>query len=171
MVREVMASQLEPIAFEIHVPTFALLLRFASVPAAVEAQVHAAQLLLGAAKLVEGDAERALWTEHNERIWAGAGAVIRASWLPASLAAAIGELKICAAATGVRGAELLGRAGLGTGLIRIETAMRKRKRAPSTSSGRRPRSATSCCSKGRRNSKPWWMSGAVTATASRCSNR
>ncbi len=89
LVCEVMASQLEPIAFEIHVPTFALLLRFASAPAAVEAQVHAAQMLLGAAKLVDGDAERALWTEHNERIWSGAGAVIRASWLPADVAAGV----------------------------------------------------------------------------------
>ena len=120
LVLEVMASQLEPIAFEIHVPTFALLLRFASVPAAVEAQVHAAQVLFGAAKLVEGEAERALWTEHNQRIWAGAGAVIRASWLPANVAAAIGELKTSAATTGVLGTELLGRAALGTGLIRID---------------------------------------------------
>jgi glycolate oxidase FAD binding subunit len=120
LVRDVMASQLEPIAFEIHVPTFALLLRFASVPAAVDAQIHAAEIVLGAAKLVDGDAERALWREHNGRIWAGAGAVIRASWLPAAISAAIGELKVCASTTGVRGIELLGRAAVGAGLIRID---------------------------------------------------
>jgi len=118
-VRDVMASQLEPTAFEIHVPTLALLLRFASVSAAVDAQVLAAERLLGAAKLVDGDAERALWLEHNERIWTGAGAVMRASWLPANLAAAIGDLKTCAGTSGVLGTELVGRAGVGAGLIRI----------------------------------------------------
>jgi glycolate oxidase FAD binding subunit len=119
-VRDVMASQLEPIAFEIHVPSFALLLRFASVPAAVDAQTYAADMLLGATKLVDGEAERTLWREHNERVWSGDGAVIRASWLPANLATAIGELKICAATAGVLEIEMLGRAAVGSGLIRID---------------------------------------------------
>jgi glycolate oxidase FAD binding subunit len=119
-VREVMASQLEPIAFEIHVPSFALLLRFASVPAAVDAQTHAAEMMLGAAKLLDGDAERALWSRHNERVWIGTGAIVRASWLPANVAAAIGELKACAATTGVVELEMLGRAAVGSGLIRID---------------------------------------------------
>jgi len=119
-VRAVMASQLEPIAFEVHVPSFALLLRFASVPAAVDAQARAAEMMLGAAKLVDGDAERALWSEHNERVWMGAGAIVRASWLPANIATAIGELKACAATAGVIEIEMLGRAAVGAGLIRIE---------------------------------------------------
>jgi len=118
-VREVMASQLEPIAFEIHVPSFALMLRFASVPAAVDAQAHAAAMMLGATKIFQGDAERALWSQHNERVWTGTGAVVRASWLPANLAAAIGELKSCAATSGVIEIEMLGRATVGSGLVRI----------------------------------------------------
>ncbi len=121
-VRAVMASQLEPIAFEIHVPTFALLLRFASVPAAIDAQTYAADMLLGATRLVDGEAERTLWREHNERVWSGDGAVVRASWLPANLATAIGELKICAATAGVVEIEMLGRAAVGSGLIRIDGA-------------------------------------------------
>ena len=128
-VREVMASQLEPIAFEIHVPSFALMLRFASVPAAVDAQAHAAEMMLGAAKLFEGDAERAFWSQHNERVWTGAGAIVRASWLPANVAAAIGELKSCAATSGVIGIEMLGRAAVGSGLVRIEGEAKAQARA------------------------------------------
>ena len=128
-VREVMASQLEPIAFEIHVPSFALMLRFASVPAAVDAQAHAAEMMLGAAKLFEGDAERAFWSQHNERVWTGTGAIVRASWLPANLAAAIGELKSCAATSGVIEIEMLGRAAVGSGLVRIEGEAKAQARA------------------------------------------
>jgi glycolate dehydrogenase FAD-binding subunit len=128
-VRDVMASQLEPIAFEIHVPSFALLLRFASVPSAVDAQAHAAERLLGAAKLLEGDAERALWSQHNERVWKGSGAIVRASWLPATVAAAIGELKACAVSAGVLEIEMLGRAAVGSGLIRIDGDAKAQARA------------------------------------------
>ena len=128
-VREVMASQLEPIAFEIHVPSFALMLRFASVPAAVSAQVRAAEMMLGAAKLFEGDAERAFWSQHNERVWTATGAIVRASWLPANVATAIGELKSCAAASRVIEIEMLGRAAVGSGLIRINGEAKAQARA------------------------------------------
>ena len=128
-VREVMASQLEPIAFEIHVPSFALMLRFASVPAAVDAQARAAEMMLGAAKLYEGDAERSLWSHHNERVWTGTGAIVRASWLPANVATAIGELKSCAAASRVMEIEMLGRAAVGSGLVRINGEAKAQARA------------------------------------------
>jgi glycolate oxidase FAD binding subunit len=119
-VQAVMASQLEPIAFDVHVPSFSLLVRFASVPAAVEAQATAARLLLGAARVLEGDGERALWQLHHDRIWAGTGAVVRASWLPARLAQAIALVKSCAALTGIHGVEMAGRAAIGAGFIRID---------------------------------------------------
>jgi glycolate oxidase FAD binding subunit len=131
-VRSVMASQLEPIAFEVHVrstqstlsnvsansgdPAFNVLLRFASLPMAVAAQVAgASEALKGLAtsiNVVDGYAERTLWRAHAAQLWERAGAIVRASWLPASIAAVLGELPA--------GAEMIGRAGIGAGLVRID---------------------------------------------------
>jgi glycolate dehydrogenase FAD-binding subunit len=132
-VRRVMASQLEPIAFEVHVRStqstqsknvsansadsaFNVLLRFASLPMAVAAQIAAAsEALKGLAtsiNVVDGYAERTLWRAHATQLWERAGAVVRASWLPASIAAVLGELPA--------GAEMIGRAGIGAGLVRID---------------------------------------------------
>ncbi len=114
LVRTVMASQLEPIAFEIDFrggagppfqggrggperPALHVLLRFASLPAVVEAQIaRASAALKGCATsshVVDGDAERALWREHASRLWDETGAIVRASWLPADVAAALPELE------------------------------------------------------------------------------
>jgi glycolate oxidase FAD binding subunit len=138
-VRSVMASQLEPIAFEVHVRStqstrssqstqskngsansadsaFNVLLRFASLPMAVAAQVAAAsEALKGLAtsiNMVDGYAERTLWRAHSTQLWERAGAIVRASWLPASIAAVLGELPA--------NAEMIGRAGIGAGLVRID---------------------------------------------------
>jgi len=114
VVRTVMASQLEPIAFEIDFrggvgppfqggrggperPALHVLLRFASLPAVVEAQIaRASAALKGCATsshVVDGDAERALWREHASRLWDATGAIVRASWLQADVAAALTELE------------------------------------------------------------------------------
>jgi glycolate oxidase FAD binding subunit len=114
LVRSVMASQLEPIAFEIDFrggvgppfqrgrgaperPALHVLLRFASLPAVVEAQIaRASAALKGCATsshVVDGDAERALWREHASRLWDASGAIVRASWLPADVAAALAEIE------------------------------------------------------------------------------
>ena len=157
IIRTVMASQLEPVAFEIHVRStqssqstpsntlsansaasafngFSVLLRFASLPAVVDAQITQATAGLKAfttsLAVVDGDAERALWQAHATEIWDQPGAIVRASWLPASLASGLGELgriqadlKACATdaedATSAGGVELSGRAAIGAGLIRI----------------------------------------------------
>src|SRR6185503_3571880 len=135
-VRTVMASQLDPIAFEVAVsrpsgtagpaavarPSPArddglqILLRFASVQAAVDAQVAAATEALSgivsAVEAVEGYAERTVWLGHASRLWEKPGAIVRASWLPAALASAVGELPASA--------ELVGRAAVGAGMVRIE---------------------------------------------------
>ena len=143
-VRTVMASQLEPIAFEVHVRStqgpqsthpstgsgralmvsqsnhadsaFNVLLRFASLPLAVAAQVAgASDALKGLAtsiNVVDGYAERTLWRAHATQLWERAGTIVRASWLPASIAAVLGELPA--------GAEMIGRAGIGVGLVRID---------------------------------------------------
>jgi glycolate oxidase FAD binding subunit len=162
MVRDVMASQLEPIAFEIHqrstqtphgAHSHRMLLRFASVREAVDAQIDCACRLpaiadLGApqhvmregapgAAVLQGDDERGLWREHGDQIWRAPGAILRASWLPANTAAVLATLTSAGApmretakggppttgdATGERVgcAELVGRAVVGTGLIRID---------------------------------------------------
>ena len=131
-VRRMMGSQLEPTAFDVVVRStqspqsqkssansaasaFSVLLRFASLPVVVDAQVAAAtEALQGFAtsiEVVEGYAERMLWRSHATRLWDGAGAIVRASWLPASIAAVLSELPA--------GAELIGRAAIGAGLVRL----------------------------------------------------
>src|SRR5712692_779425 len=80
VVRTVMASQLEPIAFEVCVsnsvanvaqafrPAVTALLRFASLPAVVETQIaQASAALKGCAtssRVVDGDSDQTLWREH-----------------------------------------------------------------------------------------------------------
>jgi glycolate oxidase FAD binding subunit len=132
VVRTVMGSQLEPMAFEIEVAqssppgrdasaerrTRALhvLLRFASVAAAVDAQITAASDALTAiassVQVIEGYAERTLWRAHAARLWDKPGAIVRASWLPAASASVLGELPASA--------EMIGRAAVGAGLVRID---------------------------------------------------
>jgi glycolate dehydrogenase FAD-binding subunit len=143
IIRTVMASQLEPVAFEVHVrstqsphssPTFAVLLRFASLPAVVDGQVAQAAALLTACttsiEVLGGDAERVLWHAHATDIWDQPGAIVRASWLPANIASGLAELERIAEsamATAMErepGAslsiEVIGRAAIGAGLIRIQ---------------------------------------------------
>ena len=149
LVRKMMASQLEPIAFEIHVRADErstqrpqstqsdagtisnsansassafnrrVVLRFASLPVVVDAQIAQARALLGSGapsvEVIEGDVEGAWWREHNARLWSLPGAIVRASWLPASIVAKLAELH----ALGTP-AELVGRAAVGAGLLRVD---------------------------------------------------
>jgi glycolate oxidase FAD binding subunit len=159
IVRIVMASQLEPIAFELSTQrprnaqskasiadsagfAFHVLIRFASLAAVVDAQITQATTALETCvtsiEAVDGGAERALWDAYATGIWDQPGAVVRASWLPANIAAALDELaglKPCATsappapafpgvspgavAQGLSPA-LMGRAAVGAGLIRID---------------------------------------------------
>ena len=123
VVRTVMASQIEPIAFEVAATNTtteagrpfrtdvgrpsrtevgrpfrgAVILRFASLPNVVDAQIDQAKALAPLQKcpatIVDGDRERALWREHATRLWDADGAIVRASWLPADIAAALNELE------------------------------------------------------------------------------
>lgn len=153
IVKTMMASQLEPVAFEVVVshgslvvgrsstggdprstthdkrPT-TILLRFASLPAVVDAQIaQAASLLHDHATSIEisdGDAERALWEAHATASWDQPGAIVRASWLPAKIDAALAALQGGATSGVAQGFSpaLVGRAAIGAGLIRLggETA-------------------------------------------------
>jgi len=122
IVRRMMASQLEPVSFEVVVgqrPT-TMLIRFASLPAVVEAQIgQATAALEGCATVaaaLDGDAELALWQGLATQIWDQPGAIVRASWLPAQIDAGLAALeRITACTTSVQG-----RAAIGAGLIRID---------------------------------------------------
>ena len=130
IVHTMMGSQLEPVAFEVRassapdvVQAFrpAVLLRFASLPDVVEAQIAEATAGLRACAtsidVLDGDAERSLWHAHASELWDAPGAIVRASWLPAAIAAGIGELnKITARTTSA----VAGRAAIGAGHIRID---------------------------------------------------
>ena len=143
IIRIMMSSQLEPVAFEItsqrstqsslNTPNnplsassagsaLTVVIRFASLPAVVDAQIaQATAALTGCAtaiEVVDGDAERALWEAHATEIWSEPGAIVRASWLPANITAVEAGLKACA--TGCAGVGLIGRAAVGAGLIRID---------------------------------------------------
>jgi glycolate oxidase FAD binding subunit len=166
IVRDVMASQLEPIAFDVHVRSrhsaghlsvghvsvehvpvghhfsgadagaganaggTTALLRFATVPAAVDAQIDQAQTMAAVkactASVLQDDAERDVWRAHADEIWSRPGAIVRASWLPADLARAIDELaRVASGTAGVNARvapdfEVIGRAAVGAGLIRID---------------------------------------------------
>lgn len=116
-------AELEPLAFDIHVATsgeYWLLVRFATSPAATDAQVNAARVLVGAdAAIVSGAEEQALWADHQRDVWKKAGAVVRVSWLPAALKDVLSTLEQVALGSGVA-LELAGRAGVGAGFLRIE---------------------------------------------------
>jgi glycolate oxidase FAD binding subunit len=123
------ASHVEPAAFEIHVrrgPERAhsglrVLLRFAGVPPAVEAQASDASGRAGAlgvqAVTVSGEREQDLWREHSSAPWSAAGAVARFSWMPGDVVAMIRTIGVIGAQGPV---EMIGRAGVGAGLIRID---------------------------------------------------
>jgi hypothetical protein len=106
------------------------LIRFASLPTVVDAQIAQASAALTSRatniEVFDGDAERAVWAAHATGIWSRPGAVVRASWLPAEITAAIAEvarLKPCATSDGAAqgfSPAFLGRAAIGAGLIHID---------------------------------------------------
>jgi glycolate oxidase FAD binding subunit len=151
MVHAVMASQLEPVAFDIHVRStqssqstqsnmlsansaasafnvFSVLLQFASLPQVVDAQIEQARALLTAGPpdcatsidVLDGPAEQTTWRDHSQRLWDAPGAILRASWLPASLASGLGELERVTAGLKACTTSLIGRAAVGAGLMRID---------------------------------------------------
>jgi hypothetical protein len=124
-----------------------MLIRFASLPAVVDAQIAQATAALEGcatdAAALDGDAERALWQALATEIWDQPGAIVRASWLPAHIVAGLGELdrltppsrfqpsgeprrnspEILASGGGACTTSVQGRAAIGAGLIRIDGDM------------------------------------------------
>jgi len=126
-------SQLEPTAMELQArrtatgavapagregPPYVLLVRFATSPAAAAAQVEQARALVGDGEAITGDGEAALWRRYQRRASASAGTVIRMSWLPAALAQVLALVEEVGRTEG--SVELVARAGIGTGLLRID---------------------------------------------------
>jgi glycolate oxidase FAD binding subunit len=153
IVRTMMASQLEPVAFELvsrrstqnppnaqntmfsassAASALYVVLRFASLPGVVDAQIAQAAAALNARATsidtLDGDAERSLWQAHANELWDEPGAIVRASWLPATIDVGVCELARVAAGPKtptMAGLEacttsLIGRAAIGAGHIRID---------------------------------------------------
>jgi glycolate oxidase FAD binding subunit len=104
LVCTMMASQLEPVAFEVQGDSPpdvvqalrpAVLLRFASLPEVVNAQIEQAKAGLKACttsiEILDGDAEQSLWLAQATEQWDAPGAIVRASWLPAEIADGLKE--------------------------------------------------------------------------------
>ncbi len=129
VVDDISKSQLEPVAFEIHVRRDArepgseirCLVRFASLLEVVDEQVRDAAALVGASgvscRIVGEDPEARLWQAHSVSGDVSAGAaIVRASWLPANLGRVLALLDEVGSTTGIA---MIGRAAVGAGLIRI----------------------------------------------------
>ncbi|HEU5259029.1 MAG TPA: FAD-binding oxidoreductase [Vicinamibacterales bacterium] len=131
-VSAITSSQLEPAAVEIRTGSsvgsgfsrtserYELLLKFESTPAALDTYAQRARALMPSAnsQVVSSQSEVDLWREHICAPWRSRGMVVRFGWLPASLRtvlALVEELRKT-----VADAELIGRAALGAGLLRID---------------------------------------------------
>jgi glycolate oxidase FAD binding subunit len=124
------ASQLEPVAFDVHVrlgqsgddraPARLVYIRFATSPDATDAQVTAARDLFSGTTsvLVDWD-DAALWADQLRRPWAEPGAVIRFSWLPAALPQVLAVVDQMQELSGGV-VELTARATVGAGFLRVD---------------------------------------------------
>ena len=124
-VAAITSSQLEPAAIDMRIgpanaDPYSLLLKFESTPTALDTYVQRARGLMQFtdSQVVSSQSEIDLWREHIRAPWRSAGMVVRFAWLPASLGAVltfVEELR-----NTVADAELIGRAALGSGLLRID---------------------------------------------------
>jgi glycolate oxidase FAD binding subunit len=128
---ELAASQLDPVALDLRrastprgereVPV-ELLVRFASTRRVVEAEIAKAAGLLArfepaVTTSLVGAEDEALWRAHRARPWDGTGAVIKLSWLPASLERV---LALVSRLDDKTKADFSCRAAIGLGLLRVE---------------------------------------------------
>jgi glycolate oxidase FAD binding subunit len=128
----VRASQLEPTAFDIHLAAggrrktsrFRLLLRFASTPDAIGSQIQHARTLMKAEStdVVDGDREGEVWRQLAQIHGSPSGAVVKMSWLAATLGDVLALVENVAGTTGP--VEFVGRVAVGAGFVRVnvETA-------------------------------------------------
>jgi glycolate oxidase FAD binding subunit len=134
------ASQLEPVAFDVHIrqpagasaPEITCLIRFASFPEVVDAEVANASARIAGVhrecRILEGDTERDLWAAHVRKPWDVPGTVVRLAWRPSDMRTAMGRLVGIA---GANGFELVGRLGVGAGCVRLEGSVEDHREAVS----------------------------------------
>lgn len=122
------ASQLEPVALDVRVllgqsdtaPQRSLAARFATSPEATALQVAEAQQRLStSSEVIDGSRETAWWSEQVRHPWMLAGSTLRLSWLPAALADVFRLMDELQRTSGAA-VELIARAGLGAGFLRLE---------------------------------------------------
>ena len=122
------ASQLEPVALDMRValgqpdvaPQRVLAARFATSPEATAVQVaEARQGLSTTSEVLDGSRETALWSEQVRHPWMLAGTTVRLSWLPAALADVLRLMDELQRTSGTA-VELIARAGLGAGFLRLD---------------------------------------------------
>jgi glycolate oxidase FAD binding subunit len=121
-VSAITSSQLEPAALEVR--PYCLLLKFESTRSALDTYVQRARALMQStdSQVVSSQSEVDLWREHIRAPWRSPGMVVRFAWPPASLGvvlAFVEELR-----NSVADVELIGRAALGSGLLRIGADIR-----------------------------------------------
>jgi glycolate oxidase FAD binding subunit len=116
------ASQLEPAAFDVRADLGAaaqplsVLVRFASSPAATDAQVAQARSMMSvAADVITGEPEFDLWMSNIQSPWTNHAAVVRFSWLPTRLP----QVLSLVADVGRPASTFVGRA-LGVGLLGMD---------------------------------------------------
>ena len=104
--------------------TYSLLLKFESTPTALDTYVHRARALMEPSdwQVVSSQSEVDLWREHIRAPWQSPGMVVRFACLPASLGAVLAQVEELR--NTVDDVELIGRAALGSGLLRIDADVR-----------------------------------------------
>lgn len=133
------ASQLDPLAVEVEArlaragvdggAAYRLAVQFGGTAEVVAAHVDLASAMTipfanQRASRTGADEDAAYWREHAARIWASPGAVVKFSWMPASLEAVLDLLKDLVQPHGnesvaIDEVELQGRAAEGTGVVRL----------------------------------------------------
>jgi glycolate oxidase FAD binding subunit len=132
-VAAITSSQLEPAAVEIRTGssvgsafrrTYSLLLKFESTPTALDTYVRRARALMEPSdwEVVSSQSEVDLWREHIRAPWRSTGMVVRFAWLPASLGAVLAFVEELRNTVG--DVEMIGRAALGSGVLRVDADAR-----------------------------------------------
>ena len=103
---------------------YCLLLKFESTPAALDTYVQRARGLMkpSDSQVVSSQSEVDLWREHIRAPWRSPGMVVRFAWLPASLGAVLASVEELRNTVG--DVEMIGRAALGSGVLRVDADTR-----------------------------------------------
>jgi len=121
--RVLAASQLEPVATDLHVDqreglvTCQMFVRFASSPGATEAQAALLAQLLPLSSRVSGLEEAQVWRDQVQAAWEHPGATVRCGWHPSRVTDVLQVLDECRPLCPT--AVLVGRATVGTGLLHL----------------------------------------------------